>query len=82
MLDGEPCGVEFLCENKLMNSIIDRFGKKIKTSIIDEDHLVARVTVDLTNTFYAWVFASGGAMRILGPAKSVDEMMKIVQIYQ
>ena len=65
-----------------MNSIIDRFGKKIKTSIIDEDHLVARVTVDLTNTFYAWVFASGGAMRILGPAKAVDEMMKIVQIYQ
>ena len=65
-----------------MNSIIDRFGNKIKTSIIDEDHLVARVTVDLTNTFYAWVFASGGAMRILGPAKTVDEMMKIVQIYQ
>lgn len=72
MFTGEDCRVELLCENELMASIIDRFGEKVHTELADEEHFKVFVTVDLSNHFYGWVFASGGKMRILGPEKAVS----------
>ena len=58
MLDGEDCNVTLLCENVLMNSIVDRFGSNIKTTIVDRNHFTVTVPVDLSSIFYSWVFAS------------------------
>lgn len=72
MFTGEDCRVELLCENELMASIIDRFGEKVETEVVDGGHFKVTVTIDLSNHFYGWVFASGGKMRILGPEKAVS----------
>ena len=72
MLDGTECEVELLCENALMNSIIDRFGESVDTRIVDEAHFVAKAKVDLSGTFYGWVFASAGRMKIIGPQEALD----------
>ena len=37
-MNGETCEVELLCENKLMSSIIDKFGDDVKTESVDEAH--------------------------------------------
>lgn len=72
MLNGEPCRVKLLCENTLMNSIIDRFGEDVATQIVDENYFSVEATVDLSSTFYGWVFASAGKMKITGPQEAVD----------
>lgn len=82
MLNGKECEVELLCENALMNSIIDRFGDQVRTKIIDEAHFTATVTVDLSNTFYGWVFASAGKMRIESPKEAVDGFAAMLDKYR
>ena len=72
MLDGTPCEVTLLCENALMNSIIDRFGEGVATRIVDDGHFEVKTTVDLSGTFYGWVFASAGRMKITGPQIALE----------
>lgn len=71
MMDGEDCEVTLLCENALMNSIVDRFGQKISPVVVDDKHFTVTVTVDLSSLFYSWVFASEGKMKIVSPDKAV-----------
>ena len=71
MYMGPSCEVELLCENALMNSIIDRFGEKVHTEVVDSMHFLARTTVALSDVFYGWVFASAGKMKIISPKEAV-----------
>lgn len=79
MFDGEDCDVTLLCENALMNSIIDRFGKNISISVVDDEHFEVTVPVDLSNHFYSWVFASAGKMKIVSPEKAVNGFNEILE---
>lgn len=81
MMNGETCQVELLCENKLMSSIVDKFGDDVKTEIVDEGHFKAVVDVNLSGNFYGWVFASKGKMQILKPDRVLDEFQGIVNAY-
>lgn len=82
MLDGKECHVKLLCENALMNSIVDRFGEGVLTHITDDTHFTADVTVDLSNTFYGWVFASAGKMRIIEPPEAVEGFQKMLAAFK
>lgn len=81
MMNGETCEVELLCENKLMSSIIDKFGDDVKTEIVDEGYFKVIVEVDLSGNFYGWVFASKGKMQIMTPERVKNEFQAIVDVY-
>ena len=80
MLTGKTCHVTLLCENALMNSIIDRFGEDAPTQIVDKNHFTVEATVDLSSNFYGWVFASGGKMKITAPQEAVDGFQRMLEI--
>ena len=82
MLDGAECRVELICENSLMGNIIDRFGNEVHTEIVDEKYFKVVATVDLSNNFYGWVFASAGKIRIKSPAAAVDGFAKLIECWQ
>ena len=82
MLGGKPCEVELLCENDLMGNIIDRFGEDALTEIMDEGHFKVTVTVNLSNNFYGWVFASAGNIKILSPSEAITEFRQLLTYYQ
>lgn len=82
MLNGEPCRVTLLCENILMDSIIDRFGENVSTQIADDTHFIADVTVDLSNNFYGWVFASAGKMKIVEPQEAVEGFRNVLESFK
>ena len=82
MLGGKECRVRLLCENDLMNSIIDRFGENVHTEIADDSHFIAETVVELSSNFYGWVFASGGKMRILSPDEAVNGFKDMLECYQ
>ncbi len=81
MLHGDTCEVELLCENQLMDSIIDKFGTKVHTDVVDDEHFRVIVNVDLGGTFYGWVFASGGKMRIVEPIEAVERFEQTLKNY-
>ena len=81
MMNGETCEVELLCENKLMGSIVDKFGINVKTEIVDSEHFKAIVDVNLSGNFYGWVFASNGKMRIWAPEWVREEFKDIINAY-
>lgn len=82
MLDGTPCEVTLLCENALMNSIIDRFGEDVETHIANSTHFMVKATVDLSDTFYGWVFSSAGRMKIVDPPEAVKGFRNILNSFE
>ena len=81
MMNGESCVVTLLCEDPLMNSIVDRYGTKVKIGRVDDNHFTAEVEVSLSGNFYGWVLASEGAMKIVNPQKAVAGLKAIVENY-
>ena len=75
MFGGEIRSIELLCDNDVMDSIIDRFGYDVETEIIDEGHFKAYVDTSINNVFFGWVFGFGGKVSIHKP-KDVEEEYK------
>lgn len=59
--------VVIVCDNHLMQNIIDEFGENVETEIEDTDHFRASVMVKPNRTFFAWVFGFCGGIRIVSP---------------
>ena len=79
MYDGPECDVDILCENDMMKHVIDQFGEKVKTNIVDNKHFLASVRVSLSPTFYAWVFSFAGKMIIKNPKEAIDGFQKMIK---
>lgn len=67
MYDGTLCTVELKCENRLMKSVIDRFGEDVQTRLFDCTHFIATVEVSVSPTFFAWIFTYNGKIQIISP---------------
>lgn len=72
LFDKEHAVVTLLCDDDMMNTVIDHFGDRVRTQRADETHFRAEVEVALSPTFYSWVFEFGGGIRIEAP-QSVKE---------
>ena len=67
MFGSEYTRVELVCDNGLMDSIIDRFGEDVETSIHNMSSFNAVVDVAVSHVFYSWVFGFCGKVKIKGP---------------
>ena len=81
MLNGSHCTVTLLCENAFMTSIVDRFGNDLKPQIIDSSHFQVTVKVELSGSFYGWVLASEGGIKIVSPPKAVNGFQSVIKHY-
>ena len=79
MYPGKPETVEIKFENSLMNSVIDRFSERVVTRRVDDEHFVITVDVQLSPTFFGWVFKFGDKAEILSPQNAVDEARSMVE---
>ena len=68
MYEGSLETVELLCENSMMDPIVDRFGEEADTQIAGSGHFLVRAQVSVSRTFFAWVFQFAGKIQILEPA--------------
>jgi len=67
MFTGEIKEVSMICTNDTMDSMVDRFGEKVFTEIVDEEHFRLIASLAESHVFYAWVFGFGGKVRIEAP---------------
>ena len=63
----ERTPVKLLCENDTMDTMIDRFGKNVKTKVIDLEHFETNVAVAVNDVFFGWIFGFRGKVKIVGP---------------
>ena len=71
--------VELICDNDVMDSIIDRFGEDVVTYSYDQNTFRTVVNVAVSNVFYSWIFGFGGKVKISGPVhikESYAEMLR------
>lgn len=67
MYGSEACEVTLRCDNSLMKYIIERFGEDVHTTAYDMTSFRAIVDVELSPTFFSWIFTFGGKVQILTP---------------
>ena len=81
MYDGgiEEQQVTIICENRLMQNIIDEFGEETDTVIEDSEHFRATITVKPNRTFFAWVFGFCGGIRIIAPLETKAKYESLLQ---
>ncbi len=74
MFGGDETKVTLEARNEMVNVIIDRFGKDIMISPVDEEHFQTTVNVSVSNQFLGWIMALGDNVKITGPEEVVDQM--------
>ena len=79
MFDSDHETVTLLCDNRAMNTVIDHFGSKVKTTPVDKDHFQFDAEVSVSPTFFSWIFEFGGMIKIVGPEKVKDQFREMVQ---
>ncbi len=67
MFAGEVKAVSLICDIDTMDSMVDRFGEKVNTELVDEGHFRLKAELADTHVFYSWIFGFGGKVKIEGP---------------
>ena len=65
------------CKSKHMKAILDYYGQEIKTTDAEKGYFNAIIEIELSPTFYAWLFQFGGEIIIQSPQNAIDEFIKI-----
>lgn len=79
MFNSNHAEVELICDNDVMDSIIDRFGEDVTTYANDMTSFRAIVNVATSHIFYSWVFGFCGKVRIKAPAHVKEDYEKMVR---
>ena len=77
MFCGESSDVILKCKNKHMKAIIDKFGDNIDTIGTDRQFFCVKVKVELSPTFYAWLFQYQGEICIQSPQNAIDQFVQM-----
>ena len=73
MYGGPEENVTLRCKKEILDQVIDRFGDGIELEDIKKDTFKVTVPVNLSTTFYAWVFQYVGKMGIEAPEYVKEE---------
>lgn len=79
MFDSERQKVELICENDVMDALVDKFGAGFKVMTVDEEHFKATVDIAVSHVFYSWVFGFGGKVKIAGPEDVKEKYREMVK---
>lgn len=79
MFNSTRSEVELICDNDVMDSIVDRFGEDVSTCPYDQNSFKATVNIAVSNVFYSWVFGFGGKVKISKPSHVIDHYAEMLR---
>lgn len=79
MFGGEPETVTLRFANELIGTIYDKFGEDTKMIRVDENSCAAKVTVQISPTFWGWVFQFCGELQITEPQELIDTYKALLE---
>ncbi|WP_446787122.1 helix-turn-helix transcriptional regulator [Macellibacteroides fermentans] len=71
--------VELLCDNSVMDAIIDRFGPNVQTYAGDLQNFRVMEEVAIGKVFFNWIFGFEGKVRIKGPESVKEQYRQMVE---
>lgn len=79
MFNGQEEHVEMVFHNRMMDVVIDKFGKEVWLEKVDEWHFKISVPVAVSPQFFAWVFGLGNYVTITGPEHVKQQMKEMLE---
>lgn len=73
MYGGQPVDVTLQFDHKLIGVVYDKFGEDTKMIRLNSDTCVATVKVQISPTFWGWIFQFGKQMQITSPNEMIEE---------
>lgn len=73
MYGGQPVQITLQFSNKLIGAVYDRFGEGTKMIPIGDEDCAATVMVQISPTFWGWIFQFGKLMRIISPDGIIEQ---------
>ncbi len=78
MYCGQPMDIVLEFSDNLIGVVYDKFGEDTKMFRANEQNCIATVRVQISPTFWGWVFQFGKNMRIISPASLIDEYKSMI----
>ena len=78
MYNGHRKEIELICDNDVMDAIIDKFGKEVKVLANDMKSFRVIVNTAVGSVFYSWIFGFAGKVSIKSPEEIRDEYKQLV----
>jgi len=79
MFNGQEERVEMVFHNRMMDVVIDKFGKEVWLEKVDEWHFKISVPVAVSPQFFAGVFGLGNYVTITGPEHVKQQMKEMLE---
>ena len=77
---GSECQeVELICDNSVIDAIIDRFGTDVTIYACDMSTFRVIVRVAVSHIFFSWIFGFGGKVRIKGPEETKRQYAAMIR---
>ncbi len=73
MYRGEPVEITLQFDNKVIGAVYDKFGENTKMVRLNAEQCVANVKVQISPTFWGWLFQFGEQMTIVSPHSIIQE---------
>lgn len=74
MFNGEEQEVKLQFDNSLAGVIIDRFGKDVYFSRVDDEHFEINLKISVSPVFIGWLFQFGEMARVISPDCLIQEL--------
>ena len=78
MYRGDLTTVDLRCDNKLMKTIIDKFGEDVEVLAYDMTSFHIIVDVEVSQVFFGWLFGFAGQVQIIGPEEVKEEYKSMI----
>ena len=78
MYNGQRKEIELICDNDVMDAIIDKFGKDVKVLANDMKSFRVVVNTAVGSVFYSWIFGFAGKVSIKSPEDVKDGYKQLV----
>lgn len=78
MFGGDKVAVTLEAENRFAGILIDRFGKEIFITKVDDGHFRTAVDVVPSELFISWIMSFGNGIRIVAPDSVVESVRQLL----
>ena len=79
MYNGPREEVELICDNSVMDAIIDRFGEDVQVYAHNMTSFRIIVNTAVSHVLFSWVFGFGGKVKIKGPEDVKSQYAELVR---
>ncbi|MEG1887312.1 MAG: WYL domain-containing transcriptional regulator [Oscillospiraceae bacterium] len=82
MFGGKICNIQFLCNVKLLDQIIDKFGDNIYIRAEDDKHFFVSTKALVSDGLIGWILQFGNDIEIISPLETKEMLLQKVTALQ